>query len=269
MRLAVLVCTLAPVGCADLPAGTSASPTSSPYSIFKAEAQKITPDDPLPLFRKVFPKQGDVITKDALETTAEYKARLAALGVGGTYVFQIPPEQCHVFPYPDDNVYVVGANDCFPTKGGQGEPYGITVVEIDTSYKVKLVTRKGVPYERTFSQGLAYQLWLENYFQLTSYLRWHGDDDDTQACFGLPVQIADPEFRQRLRDKKIGLAVRVKVGDIAKARKEPNVYRQTFEITPKPYTLAYLPVTLLEAWVIDTSTQMSVVHWTASPSDPK
>lgn len=256
-------------GCDTIP-GQSGSDMDM-LAIFRPEVAKITPDDPLPIFRKVFPARGYPAAKDPLDTTAEYRARLAKLQVTGTYVFLIPPEECTIDPFPDNNTYFVVSKDSF-IDGDDEEnnptlPYGVTVATIDqgqTTYD--RTTKYGGQVQVTYYDDLRYQLWLTNLLQLPQALRWKLNEYP-DVHFGLGFRTDDPGFRQLLRDKKIGLAVRVRIDDISAVTSKTRYSGEA--TTHFKTTRSLLPATLLEAWIVDTSTMMSVAHWTESPGQAK
>lgn len=263
-----LACVLALAGCGHVPPPPEPAPLD--LSIIRPDVQKITADDPLPIFRKVFPR-GYAATKDALETTAEYRARLAALGVAGTYVFLIPPEECRIAPYPDDGSYFILSNDYYRVgyddKTNPTLPYGITLATIDKSSSTHdRQNRYGATVQVTTYREVKCKLWLQDFSQLPMALRWRVDHE-SGIHFGLPVKTADPAFRQLLREKKIGLAVRVRIDDLSQIQTTLDGYGDhTFWSS---HTDSYLPATLLEAWVVDVSTLTSVVHWSAAPAGAK
>lgn len=266
---------LALAGCSALPQPPSAS--SSPpqdFSVIRPEVQRITPDDPLPVFKKLFSDRGYLLVgKDQLETTAERDARLAELGVAGTYVFQISPDDCKVFPFPDDGTYVIGTEEYFVPRSipELGERYGLTVAQVDQPPTTSQVPdKRGGMVESTDYSGVKCKLWPGDLSRLPATVLWRETDGSPLTRFALRVQTADPGFRQLLREKKIGLAVRVRVGDLSEAAGENHFDRALRPGLPTgTYVYSYLPVTILEAWVVDTSTQMSVVHWTAAPDAAK
>lgn len=263
-----LACFLASAGCGLVP--TPPEPAPLDLSVIRPEVQKIAADDPLPIFRKVFPR-GFAAKKDALETTAEYTARLEALGVAGTYVFLIPAEECKVVPYPDSNTYFILSKDYYAPGYDPATnptlPYGITLATTDErSSTYDRQNRYGVSQQVTGYDEVRCKLELRGFLQLPRALRWI-PEGDSYIHFGLPVRAPDPAFRQLLREKKVGLAVRVRLDDISGIQTKYDSHGDhTVRFNE---THSYLPATLLEAWVVDLSTMTSVVHWSAAPAASK
>ncbi|MBS0632026.1 MAG: hypothetical protein JSS11_08945 [Verrucomicrobia bacterium] len=251
-------------GCAAVP-----EPAKPPaVSFANPMVQNIVPDDPVPVFRKVFPDKNRPVRRDPLETTPEFAARVAALGVSGTYVFEIPPEQCHVLADADHGIYFIGSKDYYPDSYAAVEPglYGITVTEFDEPpYAIQGVNKYGIAYEETKYESVEYKLRLANLSALPPVVLGR-DEAVGWNCFGLRVRTDDAGFRQRLKEGKVGLAVRVRIDDLSRVAVGGNYNRNTFNLATKSYTTDYLPVTLLEVWIVDTSTQLSIFHW--APASP-
>lgn len=222
----------------------------------------------MPILQKVFGADGTSIAGEAKAVS------IGELGVTGTYTFLIPPEQCHVFSFKKENAYVIGSKDTFedPAKAGLPKMYGITVAEIDGKPYIMRMrdSGNGEISEYVTERAVEYKLWLRNFSELPAVLRWGKKAHARDQTFGLRVQTTDAGFPRLLKEKKIGLAVRVRIDDLASATDTDTPgTRHTFESAKKYYRISFLPVTLLEAWVVDTTTQTSIVHWSAAPAAAK
>jgi len=255
--LAIALCILA--GCALPPA-----PTKQEMASFRAENTQLGYDDPRPMFKALFP-YGTPLRKEELETQGEYKARLQKLGYEGKeFTFLIAPKYCKIMAYPDKGFYVISADETFYMGyDALHKPYGITIDRIDEEPRHYVGQNAyGATAEVSSYSATIMQIAPVDFLSLPRPLRWTDGDSTSFGRFGLPIRIADPAFRQKLKEQKIGLAVRVRVADLAKM--DFNLQHSSATITDAvglSYTKPLLPVVLLDAWIVDIDTNISLVHW--------
>lgn len=240
------------------------APTKEEMADFTPVNIKLSFDDPKPVFAAAFPSDLP-LRKDRLETEAEYKTRLAAIGIQGkVYTFLVPPELCEVQPFPEQGFYVITSRDTYYTGyNPRSKPYGITVAKTEAktdqyvgqnAYGAKADVSM---YSATFLQVAPLE-----FFKLPRPLRWKPKENSVLGSFGLSIRIVDPAFRKKLREKKIGLAIRVRVGDLSLCDVD---YQHISPTITNPAGLSFtkplLPATLLAAWIVDTETNTSLVEW--------
>jgi hypothetical protein len=229
-----------------------------------AENTVLTYDDPRPIFEALFPN-GMPQTKDKFETELEFQTKLKGLGIEGKeFTFLIAPEHCEILPYPDQNFYVVRANEGYFTfRSSNEKPYGITIEKVDKKTE-EYVGQNA--YGATANVREIRKTYLQvapvDFFTLPKSLRWAETAHSVSGYFGLPIRIVDPAFRDKLKKKKIGLAVRIKVADIKKLNYN-TMYSPATISDPVLIDIIkpLLPVFLLDAWIVDTETNISLVHW--------
>ena len=242
---------------------TSTTRLQASMQTIRPQVTALTFDDPAALFNDVCPN-GYPLTKDALETSAEFSARLKVPTYQGReYQFLISPELCKVMAFPDNNFYIIASKDSWYVDRQIGKKsYGISLQNINE--EVARYTGQnayGATAEVTKFRGTTLQIMPVGFSTLPVALRW-SDATPSFVHFGLPIRIADPLFRERLKDKKISLAIRVRIGDLTKS--ESDFEYRAATITD-PYGFSYqkakIEATLLEAWIVDTTTNVSLVHW--------
>ncbi|MEI6105818.1 MAG: hypothetical protein WCR49_02290, partial [Opitutae bacterium] len=238
--------------------------TPADMAAVKPEHTALAYDNPEPIFQALFPHAG-LVRKDDLETTAEFQARVHALGYsGGTYTFMIPANLCKTIAMPDQGFYIIAAKESYYSSYTSDKPFGITVMErIDHPKSFTGQNAFGATTEVTNYNVTDYRVAPIGFFSLPMSLRWKEADDSSFIYFGLPVHTVDPLFRQKLKADKIGLAVRVRIGDPTAAVIDNQGHSATISDPVNFYKAGLLlPVVLLDAWVVDTETDYSVVHWT-------
>ncbi len=246
-------------GCA-----TQSAPTKEEMASFRPINTQLAFDDPKPIFNALFP-HGSPIRKDQLETEAEFRARLAALGLEGKeFTFLIPPALCKVQPFPERSFYVITVKDTFYMGyNPRNKPYGISVARISEETDQYVGQNAyGAKADVRMYRGTYLQVAPIDFLKLPQPLRWTDGESTAFASFGLSIKIIDPAFRDKLRAEKIGLAVRVKVSDLAKMDVDYDYAKPTItNPVGFNYTKPLLPVVLLDAWIVDTDTNISLIHW--------
>jgi formylglycine-generating enzyme required for sulfatase activity len=267
MKYLRLFSLIIPVSLGILGGCDSAPETKTPEKAIAEQVKfQIAPidfDDPAPIFAKLFPNNIPIGVKNELETTSEYRARLAMSGIEGReYTFLIPPTLCEVQAFPDLDFYVITSKDSFLDYSKT--PYGITVLSVETkgaSYTGQ--NAFGASAEISVSTTTLFKVAPGDYSSLPVPVRWQKSPESFDKYFGLPIKIADPSFRQRLRDKQIGLAVRVRIGDLTKLDRSLDFAHEATISEPESMSQEsmFLPVTILRAWIVDLTTKTSIVTW--------
>jgi len=252
--------------CLCILAGCSTSPvlTKEDFSNFTVEKTQLSFDNPQPMFKTLFPS-GLPLKKDPLETQAEYRARLSALNYEGQeFTFLIPPELCKIQPFPEQGFYVITSKDTFPMGyDSKKKPYGISIARVDESSSRYVGQNAfGATAEIRSYIWTDLQIAPVDFFELPRILRWTDGEGSVFGMFGLPILNTDPIFRQKLKQDKIGLAVRIRVADLTRMDYDSQSMSPTIKnpvaignIKPR------LPVFMLDAWIVDTDTNTSLVHW--------
>jgi hypothetical protein len=241
---------------------TTSAPTKEEMASFRPENMPMVYDDPRPLFEALFP-HGSPLKKGDLETQSEFQARLDAVGYANReFTFLIAPKFCKVIAFPDNGFYVICSKETYYTGYDvRRKPYGITVDSIEEEPRHYVGQNAfGATTEVTSYRGTMFQLSPVDFLRLPRLLKW--DDGSSFGRFGLAIRIADPVFRQKLKEEKIGLAVRVRIGDLTKLDSDFENYEPTItHPTGFSYMKPLLPVVLLDGWIVDTETNISLVHW--------
>ena len=211
--------------------------------------------------------------REHLETSEEYRQRIAALDTanvsGRDVTFLIAPDSCEIFAFPDDGFYVIVCNTSFfePSYQSPGQTFSISIWEEFTKgSKIPMQNAFGGSIEVTPIEMKKKRVRFEGKDSLPVALRWKKDAHDkydNDKYFGLPFRTTDPAFRALLRDRKVGLAIRGRIGDFAKSDYSRLVITPSLD---SPLTghieVITLPFTLSEAFIIDTTTMTSIVRWT-------
>ncbi len=239
---------------------------------FETVTHVVQVHSPEPLYEQVF-ANSPTFEKDKLETTAEYGARIAAMGAGLTgqeVSLLLSPEDCEVFAYPDDHFYTVVTKDTFPTYYGREESYeyrqfGLMVKMIDAQTRDYTGPNEyGVEATTTFVSGTKLMIKVTNLGQIND-LRWTHHTADMVAHFGVPhrtTAASDAEFRSALRAGLVGIVVRGRVGSLTNAESRYQAF--STEHLHYSYKIEVLPLNVTEAWLVRTDTMTSYVHWTLS-----
>ena len=229
---------------------------------FRPENMPLAYDNPRPLFESLFP-HGAPLKKGDLETQSEFQARLNAVGYGNqVFTFLISPKLCKVIAFPDNDFYVIASKETYYMGYDvRGKPYGITVDSIEEEPRHYVGQNAfGATANVSSYRGTMFQISPVGFFKLPRPLRWN--DGTGFGRFGLAIRIADPAFRQKLKEEKIGLAVRVRIADLTKMDSD---YEHVDPTITDPIGWTYLkpilPVVLLDAWIVDIETNISLVHW--------
>ena len=210
--------------------------------------------------------------KEDLETSEEYRQRIAALDTthisGRDVTFLIAPDSCDVFAFPDNGFYVIVCNTSFFESSYQspGQTFSISIWEEFTKgSKIPMQNAFGGSIEVTPIELKKKRVRFEGKDSLPVALRWKKDADDKYGdhkYFGLPFRTTDPAFRALLRDRKVGLAIRGRIGDFAKSDYSRVVVTPSLD---SPLTghieVITLPFTLAEAFIVDTTSMTSIVRW--------
>lgn len=200
--------------------------------------------------------------KDPFETTEEYQKRLAALPPppGGTFTLPIPPEECGVFPRPDEGLYIVHAAVVlrpFPAPWDIIRVFGADLPPSESRRPEIFDDGRKMPNDRYLDLQPKNLSWDLKFVESA--------ETPDVIYFGLPVRTTDLAFRDLLRQKKIGLAVRVRLasdtdaGANTASTTRAGRFRPSLSGRPDSSVL----VELTDAWVVDTTTGKSVVHWPA------
>lgn len=241
-------------------------PTGDEIREIHATQDVFTFDDPAVIHSTLFPG-GVALSKDPLETSAEFRARIDATGCSGrTARFIVQPSLCEVIPYTDNGVFVVCSRDMlslYPGVAATGKPVRITVADIDLkSRKGTGQNAFGVAAEITFLSGSKLLLSI-TCSSIGKPLLW---EDGPFVRFGIPVRTNDPGFRELIKAKKIGLALHVRLIDIDQIRAETSARDATInDPLGWNYRLGIVPAQLLDAAVVDITTGKSIVIWSPSP----
>jgi len=259
---AILLFTLLLTGCASL---VPASKRSFPE--FSAVKAPLVFDDPATVFTPVFPPdKSRWFARQKLETDAEYRQRLASLGLQGREVtFLIDPELCDVIALPDEDFYVITIRDKnFEYTDRRMKEYrAVSLREslINTSDS-SVTNRFGTAREVTTFRYLRHMVRLENFASLPASLVWKEAPESYGVKFGLPVRTNDPAFRTLLKEKQITLALRGRIGDLATSGQTSELSLAKFEqSTSRSVEIFILPLILEAAYVYDLSTGSSLVSW--------
>jgi hypothetical protein len=245
-------------GCVAPSAPSKAEAANTP-----AVATPLIFDDPKPVFEELY-SRAQMVSKDRLETEAEYRARLAAIGYEGKeFTFLIPPGLCQLRPFPEKNLYVLTAQDAFMKYDNpKTKLYGISVAQFTReSPEYTIENEFGTRARASNATGSYLKIAPLDFTSLPRALRW-GDKLDIYIKFGLSITPTDPGFRDKLRAEKIGLAVRVKVAQLERMTIDYWYEAATFSNpVGVKYSNLLVPVFILDAWIVDTDTNLALEHW--------
>jgi hypothetical protein len=261
----ILLFTLLLTGCASL---TPASKRDFPE--FSTAPTTLVFDDPASIFAPVFPPyQYRWFARQKLETEAEHRQRLASSGLHDREVtFLIDPELCDVIALPDEDFYVITIKDQnFDYIDRRMKEYRAVSIRkslINTTDSIE-TNRFGTAREVTTFRSIRHMVRLENFAALPASLIWKETSQSHSVQFGLPVRTKDPTFRTLLKEKKITLALRGRVGDPATCEQTSEYSQSKFGESTTPIVSStevhILPLILEAAFVYDTATGSSLVHW--------
>lgn len=230
---------------------------------------------PEPLYERAFAST-EGFGKDKLETTAEYEARIAAMGSGLTgqdVTLLLSPTDCDVAAYPDDHFYVIETKDTYDSYYGCEESYeyhqfGLMVKMVSAeSRDYTEQNRFGVEETTTIESGTKLMIRVTNLAQIPD-LRWKHHTGDMAVHFGVPYRTAaanDADFRSALRAGLVGIVVRGTIDSLANAETTYQSFSASHVLFI--YTVKMLPVKVTEAWLVRTDTMTSYVHWTLGGSE--
>ncbi len=215
-------------GCATVPPPAPA-PTASRV---KPERTALNFDNPADVFTPVF-KEPRWFVKQEPETEAQYRQRLAQIGIEGRLVtFLIPAELCEVYNFGEQGVYAVVSHD------------RLTLDRHEASEKKWAITLAA-------GTGPKLMVRLEGFDRFPVALRWKDRGDAGYTHFGLPIRSADPVITTLLKERKAGLAIRGKIGNLATCVANAEVQ--------------VLPFLLEDAFVYDPDSQTSIMRWSSKP----
>lgn len=252
-------------GCASVPL----APTKPDVSRVKPSRAALSFDDPLAVFAPVFPSYR-WFAKQQFETEPEYRQRLAQTGIEGREVtFLIPPELCEVTAFPDQGTYIITTQDRLTAsrRDPSETKWAITIASVsDGATPATQVNRFGVSREVQQFSGKKYMVRLEGFERLPLVLKWKEEPDTGLIRFGLPVKSLEPAFRALLKEKKVGLAVRGKIGNLASSVQSFEGYSARANETVSNSTdLLVLPFLIEDAYIYDTASQATIMHWSSKP----
>ena len=219
---------------------------------------RIDYDPPGVIFRALFDNP-DKLRKDSHEARSLYEQRIEAINAcDETFVILIPPEFCEYWYEAGQGQYTIVSRDPDIPEADYVSgllvrfPYGITVSE---SGPGELETGSNpAPYREVW------KLALPDFEHYPAELVQRPDDGNKPAHFGLSFHYDSQAFVSRLTDRKIGLALRFRIGDCRNAYEHVDglgIGASDSNIT----TTDYLPIELLDVWIIDTGTDYSLIQW--------
>lgn len=218
-------------GCATVPPPSAPVATPNPSRV-KPERVGLTFDNPADVFAPVF-KEPHWFAKLETETEVQYRQRLTQTGGEGKQVtFLIPAELCEVYRHADSGTYSVVTKDRLTSDRHEqsAKKWAITLGEREGR---KLLVR------------------LEGFDRLPSALRWRDQFDAGLVHFGLPIRSSDTAVTTLLAGRKAGLAIRGKIGNLATSGESAEA--------------VILPFLLEDAYLYDTVSQSTIMHWSSKP----
>jgi hypothetical protein len=232
----------------------------------------IVSDPPEVLFDAIFADLSKY-QKDPYETIAHYEERMRLLNASDeTYVFLIPPEHCEYGPFPEQNIYAVVSKDPYrkPLSDYRSKnperreysrydpPFGITISETKKGVSYTGYTIFGNPVVNTVYKIL--KLSIPDFRRYPHELRFLPQEKTSHPHFGLFMQSDFPAFIEKLKSKKIGLAVRVKLADLRDAVMFSDISGSN-RFGYSTFETYYLPVDIIDVWLIDIDTHYSIMRW--------
>jgi hypothetical protein len=222
-------------------------------------------DDPEAVFAQVFKSgqgSGRWIDREEFETEGGYRQRLLSAGISGKEVtFFISPDLCMVFPYPDKGVAFVVTQDMFsPTMFHHGVSNELTraiTVSLQrvSEWQTPMQNAFGVTVETSHSAFRRRMVRPDDFEHLPIAI-------GSPLRIGLPVPTTDPELRALLKEGKVGLAIRGRIGDIARSGTTIRAVAPTLDSPIGVLdTIEILPFIIQEASSIDVRDMTTIARW--------
>ena len=258
--LGFVILSLILVGCASAPKPNT-PPSQSAMSFEGHMIWKQTNmeyDPPGIVFRALF-DDPDKLRRDPYESRILYEQRIKAINeCSESFIFLIPPEYCDYWFDATKGDYTVVAKDAYL---GSDEYiydslYGVTVYESETPNRDEQSESSTPPFREVW------KLALVGFDQYPAELIQTDGEQGRYPHFGLSFHLDSSAFGSRLIYRKIGLALRVRLGDCRNARVHydgPGL--GAFSSDSEFIATYYLPVEVLDIWVVDTGTDYSLVQW--------
>ena len=248
-------------------AGCATSPNSDPeggQSDIRFEGHMIWKqtnmeyDPPGIVFRALFDDPAK-LRKDPYESRKLYEQRVNAINeCNESFVFLIPPEYCDYWYDATKGDYTIVTKDAYLGEDQyvSDSQYGVTIYRSETP-EVDEQSKSSTPPFRE-----VWKLALVGFDQYPAELVQTDLEQTRYPHFGLSFHFDSSAFASRLSYRKIGLALRVRLGDCRDARVHydgPGL--GAFSSDSESISTYYLPVEILDVWIVDTGTNYSIIQW--------
>lgn len=253
-------------GCSTTPDTQPTESVIEGHMVWKQ--RRIQYDPPGIIFRALFDDLSK-LQKDLYETRAQYEERIRIINeYDESFIFLIHPDYCEYRSYPEQGKYTIASRDFYAGAGGREfgfagyAPYGITIHE--TNREVEYIEKDVLGADTTITE-VHHEVWKLSFLDFRRFpneLIQFRDEESGFPHFGISLQFNSKAFATRLTNKKIGLALRVRLADCRDAEVQyegPGLGRRSSSIS---HTYIYnLPVEILDVWLVDIGTDYSIVQW--------
>ena len=207
--------------------GCASSPEAPKTTIVKWERLQLglitAIPDGMTIFALVFKDKGvGWFDKRTLENESEYRQRLAKAGeglMGREVIFLIPQDACDVKADPDALTYSIRIKESLGSTvtAKKDSWYGVSR-QMQNAFGAQMEVRTIHEFEQNLDIG--------DFEKLPSEVQMGYKSIGIVMRFAQSNKDSDAVFRQWIAEKRVGFAIRGKIGDIAKAR------NTRFETTP-------------------------------------